>query len=199
MRLFVGLGNPGRRYRDTPHNAGFRVCERFCERHHLGAEEKKFEGLFVRGRVAGEDIGILKPQTYMNLSGESVAQALRYLPAEATDLLVVFDDMDLPAGKLRLRKAGGHGGHNGMRSIIECTGTQAFARVRIGVGRPAAGWKPVGHLLSRVRGEQRERFRETVDRAADALDQIVSDGFEAAMNRYNAMPAFGEEKEETPN
>ena len=198
MLLLVGLGNPGRRYEDTPHNAGFRVCERFAERHRLDPPARKFQGRFTRGRVGDEDVGVLKPETYMNLSGESVALALRYLPVEASDLVVVYDDIDLPAGKLRLRKFGGHGGHNGMRSIIECIGAQDFPRVRIGVGRPARG-EPTGHLLGRVRADERQRFADTVGRAAEALEQIVFEGFEAAMNRYNGMPAFGEEEEETGN
>ena len=196
MLLFVGLGNPGKRYEDTPHNAGFRVCERFAERNHLDPAKRKFEGMFTRGRVGNEDVGVLRPETYMNLSGESVARALRYLPAEPSDVVVVFDDMDLPAGKLRLRKAGGHGGHNGVRSVIEQLATQDFPRVRIGVGRPPAGREPTGHLLSRLRDEEQQRFSDAVDRGVGALELIVRDGFEAAMNRYNPLPAFGEEEEE---
>lgn len=195
MHLFVGLGNPGRRYRDTPHNAGFAACDGYAARHRLGDEVRKFHGGFRRGRVGEEDVGVLKPETYVNLSGEAVAEALRYLPVEPQDLVLVFDDMDLPLGKLRLRKSGGHGGHNGVRSVIERLGTQDFARIRIGVGRPPRGRG--GHLLARVRGEDRRRFAETIDRTVDALDTVVRDGFEAAMNRYNAMPPVGQEGEAT--
>lgn len=193
MHLFVGLGNPGRRYRETPHNAGFLVCDRYADRNRLGEEAGKFQGRFRRGRVGGADVGVLKPQTYMNLSGDAVAAAVRYLPLEPEEIVLVFDDMDLPLGKLRLRKAGGHGGHNGVRSVIERLGTQSFARIRVGVGRPSRGRG--GHLLSRVRREERKRFSATVDRAVEALETALQDGFEAAMNRYNAMPAVGQEGE----
>ncbi len=193
MRLIVGLGNPGEQYRLTPHNAGFWVCDRWSERHGLGRDTQKFKGLLRRGRVVSEDVAVLKPQTYMNLSGESVAEALRYLPIELSDLVVVYDEMDLPAGKLRIRPDGGHGGHNGMRSLIEHLGAQSFARIRVGVGRPAGKRSPTSHLLSRVGGEERERLELTAERAADALDLVLAKGVAAAMNHFNGMPAIGEE------
>ena len=197
MRLIVGLGNPGRRYRDTPHNAGFLVCDGFAERHGLDAEVSKFEGLWRRGRVAGEAIGVLKPTTYMNLSGRSVAEALRYTPAEGKDLILVFDDLELPLGKLRIRPGGGHGGHNGTRSVIESIGQRDFPRLRVGVGRPSEGQRdPTGHLLSRVRSENRDQFRQTVERAVEALDCLLEHGVDEAMNRYNGLPAVGEVGEE---
>jgi PTH1 family peptidyl-tRNA hydrolase len=191
MRLIVGLGNPGPRYADTPHNAGFVVCDRFAAKHRLPAEVAKFQGLFTRGKVLGHDVGVLKPQTYMNLSGESVAAALRYLPVEPADMLVVFDEMDIPSGKLRLRKAGGHGGHNGLRSIIEHLGSSDFPRIRVGIGRPPAGREPTGHLLSKVQADERERYAATIELAVDALDAVIERGFEAAMNRFNGLPAVG--------
>ncbi len=195
MHLFVGLGNPGRRYRETPHNAGFLVCDRYADRNQLGGEAGKFQGRFRRGRVGAADVGVLKPETYMNLSGDAVAEALRYLPLEPEEIVLVFDDMDLPLGKLRLRKAGGHGGHKGVQSVIERLGTRDFARLRVGVGRPPRGKGATGHLLSRVRREARKRFSETVDLAVEALEMVVGEGFEAAMNRYNRMPPLGEGEE----
>ena len=192
MRLIVGLGNPGTRYRDTPHNAGFQVCDRFAERHHLGEETRKFQGLFRRGRVAGEDVGVLKPQTYMNHSGESVGEAVRYLPVEGEDVILVFDEIDLPAGKIRIRPGGGAGGHRGPRSVIEQLGAVDFPRIRLGVGRPERPRDPTGHVLSKLKGEDRERFAETIERGVDALDTILSEGVACAMNRYNGMPAIGE-------
>ncbi len=193
MHLFVGLGNPGRSYRDTLHNAGALVCERFATRNRLGDEVRKFQSRFRRGGVGDADVAVLEPQTYMNLSGDAVAEAVRYLPVEAEEIVLVWDDMDLPLGKLRLRKTGGHGGHNGVRSVIERLGTQDFARLRVGVGRPARGRG--GHLLSKARRVERKRFSETVELAAEALEMILQEGFEAAMNRYNALPAPGEEGE----
>jgi PTH1 family peptidyl-tRNA hydrolase len=189
MRLIVGLGNPGPRYADTPHNAGFVVCDRFAAKHRLPAEVAKFQGLFTRGKVLGHDVGLLKPQTYMNLSGESVAAALRYLPVEPADMLVVFDEMDIPSGKLRLRKAGGHGGHNGLRSIVEHLGSSDFPRIRVGIGRPPAGREPTGHLLSKVGEDERKRYAATIERAVEALETALTDGFELAMTRFNGLPA----------
>lgn len=195
MRLIVGLGNPGARYKYTPHNAGFQVCDRFAARHQLGREVEKFQGLFLRGRTAGEDVGVLKPQTYMNLSGQSVGEALRYLPAEPGDLIVVFDDIDIPVGRLRIRKLGGHGGHHGLRSIFEHLHTQDFPRIRVGVGRPRTGSDATRHVLGRLRGIRKEEFSATVDLAVDALDEILERGINAAMNRFNVLSAARDEGE----
>lgn len=191
MRLFVGLGNPGTRYADTPHNAGFVVCDRLIAKHRLPAPTEKFKGLFARGTVLGHDVGVLKPQTFMNLSGESVAAALRYLPVETGEIVVVFDEMDIPSGKLRLRKSGGHGGHNGLRSIVEQLGSSDFPRIRVGIGRPPAGREPTGHLLSKVPAAERERYTATIELAVDALEMALESGFEAAMNRFNGLPPAG--------
>ena len=192
MRLIVGLGNPGAKYRDTPHNAGFQVCDRFADRHHLGDESRKFQGLFRRGRIGDEDIGVLKPLTYMNLSGESVGEAVRYLPLEGADVILVWDELDLPQGKIRVRQGGGDGGHLGARSVIQHLGMREFPRVRVGVGRPKGRRDPVGHLLGKTRREERERLAETVDLAVDALDVMLERDVAEAMNRFNGLPAIGE-------
>ena len=188
MRLIVGLGNPGPRYAETPHNAGFVVCDRFAAKHRLPAEAAKFQGLFTRGKVLGHDVGVLKPQTFMNLSGESVAEALRYLPVEPADVVVVFDEMDIPSGKLRLRKSGGHGGHNGLRSIVEQLGSSDFPRIRVGIGRPPAGREPTGHLLSKVSPDERKRYAATIELAVEALETVLGESFELAMTRFNGLP-----------
>jgi PTH1 family peptidyl-tRNA hydrolase len=193
MRLLVGLGNPGPRYAETPHNAGFVVIDRFLAKHRLGPTVPKFSGEFARGKALGQDVALLKPQTFMNLSGESVAAALRYLPIEPPDVLVVFDEMDIPSGKLRLRKSGGHGGHNGLRSIIEAIGSSDFPRIRVGIGRPAEGREPTGHLLGKLRDAERARLSATVDLAVEALEVALADGFEAAMNRFNGLDPVGSE------
>jgi PTH1 family peptidyl-tRNA hydrolase len=195
MRLLVGLGNPGSQYAETPHNAGFVVADRFAAKHRMPAFAKKYEGLFTRAQVLGHDLGVLKPQTYMNLSGESVAAALRYLPVEPPDVIVVFDEMDIPSGKLRLRKSGGHGGHNGLRSIIEALGSQDFPRIRVGVGRPSAGREPTGHLLGKLPADERARLSATIDLAVEALETALTDGFEIAMSRFNGRERVGGEGE----
>ena len=196
MRLIVGLGNPGAKYRGTPHNAGFVVCDRFAERHHISGESKKFQGLFRRGRVGRQDLGVLKPETYMNLSGKAVAEALRYLPIEGEDIILVFDDMDLFEGRLRIRPGGGSGGHLGVESVIESLGTADFPRVRVGVGRPPRPGGATDYLLRPVRSEGRQRFLQTVDLAVEALDTILEQGVAEAMNRYNGLPAIGQDEEE---
>ena len=188
MHLVVGLGNPGSRYRETPHNLGFWVCDRLAESHGFGAEVRKYQGRFRRGRIGSEDVGLLWPQTYMNASGDSVAEAMRYLPTSAEEMIVVFDDMDLPLERLRIRPSGGHGGHNGLRSIVDKLGSKDFARVRVGVGRPPEGWSATGHLLGRISETQRGRLEESVDRAAAAVRCILEEGVEEAMNRFNAPP-----------
>jgi PTH1 family peptidyl-tRNA hydrolase len=202
MRLIVGLGNPGAKYRDTPHNAGFWVCERLAQRHALAPETTRFSSLLQRGRILGHEVALLRPQTFMNLSGQAVAEALRYLPVEGS-LLVVFDDMDLPAGRLRIRLGGGHGGHNGMRSIIESIGREDFPRVRLGVGRPRTGGTnprtTAGHLLARLPEAERKRFDEITDRAADAVEVLLERGVQAAMNAFNALPGLDEAKPGNPS
>ncbi len=199
MRLIVGLGNPGTRYRGTPHNAGFLVCDRFAERHQLAGEGRKFQGRFRRGRVRGEDIGLLKPETYMNLSGEAVREAVRYLPLEGEDIILVFDDIDLPQGSVRIRPDGGSGGHLGVESVIADLGTENFPRVRVGVGRPQSRRGAAKHVLAPVASEKRERFSQTIDRAVEALDTILENGIDEAMNQYNGLPPAGQEEEEEGN
>lgn len=196
MRLIVGLGNPGARYRDTPHNAGFVVCDRFTERHHIAGETRKFRGRFRRGPVDDEDIGVLMPGTYMNLSGDAVAEAVRYLPIAGRDIILVFDDMDLREGCIRIRPGGGSGGHQGVQSVIDHLGSEEFPRVRVGVGRPPGERGATNHLLGPVRAEERRRFLQTVELAVDALDTILREGVDEAMNRYNGLLAIGQEEEE---
>lgn len=196
MRLIVGLGNPGARYQETPHNAGFRVVERFSERHHFSGWSRKFAGLYCRGPVGELEIAVLKPMTYMNLSGDSVAQALRYLPVEHAELCMVWDDIELPMGRIRIRRGGGHGGHNGVRSIIERIGSRDFARLRVGIGRPEGRRDPTPHLLSRLPAEMRQLFTETLELAVEALGVLLEEGVEEAMNRYNGLPARSEKPEE---
>ena len=171
------------------------MCDRLVERHHLGEPVRKFQGGFWRGRIVGTDVGVLKPETYMNLSGESVAEAVRYLPLEAEDVVVVYDEMDLPRGRLRIRKAGGSGGHRGLESVIEHLGTKGFPRIRLGVGRPPSGWRTPGFLLGRLGKEDREQLQATVDRATDAVETLLERGIDEAMNRFNPPPREREEEE----
>lgn len=188
MKLIVGLGNPGRRYAATRHNVGFRVVERFAERHRIALSSRKFSGRFGRGDMGGIEVGILEPETFMNLSGESVAEALRYLPVEdwKKDLLVVSDDVDLPFGRLRLRPGGGAGGHKGLLDISKHLGGDSFARLRFGVGRPAGvRMDTADYVLQDFSDAEQKSLGERLDEAAAALESILMDGLERAMNRYN--------------
>ena len=196
MRLVVGLGNPGKKYADTPHNAGFRVCDRFADRNYFEPAVRKYQGQFRRGRFEGNDVCVLEPETYMNLSGKAVAEAFRYLPIEPEDMIVVYDEIELPAGKLRLRPDGGHAGHNGVRSIIDSIGSRDFPRLRVGVGRPEGRRDPSGHLLSKVKKSERERFEKTIDVAVEALEDMLRTGVAEAMNRWNGRPPVGSDEEE---
>lgn len=148
MKLLVGLGNPGAKYELTRHNAGFLVIDRLAERYGAGAWNQKFEGQFSRCDIDGESCVLLKPMTFMNLSGKSVQQAQKFFKIDITDVVVVHDDIDVPFGKVKARQGGGNGGHNGIRSIIQCAGRSDFQRIKLGVGRPVE--KEDGDVVSWV-------------------------------------------------
>jgi PTH1 family peptidyl-tRNA hydrolase len=195
VKLVIGLGNPGSRYRATRHNVGFRVTERFAERVGIDPGGERFGGRFCRGRiaVAGKDdldVGILQPGTFMNLSGDSVAAALRALPVHdpSADLLVVLDDVDLAFGRLRLRPGGGGGGHKGLTHIIERLGRSDLPRLRFGVGRPAAALSTTEYVLQRFSPEEERDLEGRVEEAAEAVEVVLREGLGPAMNRYNRDP-----------
>jgi len=191
MKLIVGLGNPGRRYAATRHNVGFRIVEALAERQRIAVNEDRFEGRFGAGRIRDAEIAILEPQTWMNASGESVAQALSGLGIDdpARDLLVVYDDVDLPLGRIRIRASGSDGGHQGMRDIVARLGRQDFARLRFGVGRSGRGAGTTEHVLERFSPEEEHLLAERIPAAAAAIETIVLEGVVAAMNRFNVAAA----------
>ena len=185
VKLIVGLGNPGTAYRHTRHNVGFEVLDRLAVR--LGTEfsREKFSGQIAEARLEGEKVLLLKPLTYMNLSGDSVAQAARYHADSPADVLVVYDEVDLPLGVIRLRKLGSAGTHNGMKSIVERLGTEDVPRLRVGVGAERAKGERVAHVLGKFRPEEREAIEATLVKAVDACECFLKDGIDAAMNRFN--------------
>jgi len=187
----VGLGNPGPRYRDTYHNVGFEVVDELARRHGADFGNAPADALLARPRRLADDVLLAKPLTFMNLSGRAVGALARYYRVDAGDVLVVVDDVNLPAGRLRLRGQGSAGGHNGLASIIEGLGTDAFPRLRVGVGRGDPRRELADHVLGRIPPEERQVLREAVDRAADAVETFLARGLEAAMNEYN--------KEERPD
>lgn len=194
MQLIVGLGNPGRRYAATRHNAGFRVVERFADQRGLSLGEQRFEGRFGRGRVGDVDVAILEPRTYMNLSGSPVAEALDGLSIAdpSRELLVVSDDTDLSFGRLRIRPGGGAGGHKGLADIIESIGRRDFPRLRFGVGRSPPGVDTADYVLRPFSREEQEQLAERLDEAALAVETILLEGLPVAMNRFNRAPELEE-------
>ena len=189
MKLIAGLGNPGATYANTPHNVGFDVVDRLAERFDAGWKNSSgFRAHVARAARAGGPLLLAKPQTFMNLSGTSVAPLLRYYGGTPADLTVVLDDADLPLGTLRIRASGGSGGHRGLASIIEAMGTEAFPRVRLGVGRDAWG-NLVDHVLHKLNGDRLEVVRTMVEAAADAVVCLTEKGLNEAMNRFNGWSA----------
>ncbi len=185
MRIVVGIGNPGRRYRGTRHNLGFRVVDRLAEQHGIAVSRQRFDALVGDGRLGEERVLLVKPQTYVNLSGSAVAPLLRWHRCPPDDLVVACDDINLPLGRLRVRAGGGSGGHNGLKSIVQCLGTEGFPRLRVGIGR-GQGVDPTTHVLGRFASEEADAARDAVDRAAEAVRCIVHQGVQEAMNVYNA-------------
>jgi PTH1 family peptidyl-tRNA hydrolase len=191
VKLVVGLGNPGPDYERTRHNVGFRIVETLAARHRVELRwEARLHAHFGTGRVDGVEVALLEPQTYMNRSGGAVLAALDAHPIDPReDLLVVYDDLDLPFGRLRLRPAGGAGGHNGIGDIAERLGHNEFARLRFGIGRPLAGQDPVAYVLAPFAPGEEERLPERLAAACDAVEAALADGVLRAMNRVNAPPA----------
>lgn len=192
IRVIAGLGNPGARYQDTRHNAGFWFVDRVAALH--GVEFRSVPRLF--GEVAELRLGpvlvrLLKPSTFMNESGRSVGALARYYAVPAASVLVAHDEIDLPAGTVRLKRGGGHGGHNGLRDVIAQLGGPEFARLRIGVGHPGHKDQVIGYVLSRPGAQERTQIDEALARAAQRFDDIVLEGLEQAMNELHRQPDGG--------
>ncbi len=186
MKLIVGLGNPGRRYRGTRHNVGADVVSRLARGAGIILDEEDGYSIVGRGRIGGVRVLLAHPQTYVNVSGPAVRELRRRHRLRPEDILVVVDDLDLPPGRVRLRAGGSAGGHNGLKSIIDALGTDAFPRLRVGIGRPPAGVDPAEHVLTRFLPEEQAIVDQAVERAAEAAAAAVTDGIERAMNRFNA-------------
>ncbi len=187
MFIIVGLGNPTREYENTRHNIGFDVVERLAGKEGIRLLEKKHKAIIGKGSVGGVGVVLAKPQTYMNLSGESVRELVDYYKVDGkTQLVVVSDDVNLELGQIRIRKKGSAGGHNGLKNIIAQLGSDEFIRVRMGVGAKPESYDLAGYVLGHLTKQERRTMDEAADEAADAIRMILSDGADAAMNRYNA-------------
>jgi PTH1 family peptidyl-tRNA hydrolase len=184
--LIVGLGNPGRKYIDTRHNAGWHVLDTVVrDNPQFRFDEKRSKGLLARGTLAGVPVGLVKPQTYMNLSGEAVGPISRFYKVEPQQIIVIHDELDLPPAVLKIRKKGGAGGHNGLKSVIQHLGTQEFPRMRLGIGRPPGQMPAEAYVLQKFKPAEWEEMVNTYQKATEALTAILTNGLDNAMNKFN--------------
>ncbi|MET3700063.1 peptidyl-tRNA hydrolase [Bacillus oleivorans] len=185
MKLIVGLGNPGSQYDKTRHNIGFEVIDQLSEQLQTPLTIQKHKGILGKGSYNGESFILLKPLTYMNLSGESIGEVSHFYKIEPSDIVVLYDDLDLPVGKIRLRQKGSAGGHNGLKSTIQHLGTTEFNRIRIGINRPAAGIPVPQYVLGKFTKDEQEMMAEAVKTSANACEAWLTKPFLQVMNEYN--------------
>lgn len=185
MYIIVGLGNPGDKYAKTRHNVGFNVIDLLAKEYSIDVSKIKHKALTGEGRVGTEKVILVKPITYMNLSGESVVDICNYYNIDLENLIVIYDDIDLDIGKIRIRKKGSGGTHNGMRSIIKCLGSNEFPRVRVGISRPQNGQDLADFVLSRFSKDDEKNLQESYEHAVAAVDCAIRENLDLAMNRYN--------------
>ncbi|MDO5310278.1 MAG: aminoacyl-tRNA hydrolase [Clostridia bacterium] len=186
MYLIVGLGNPGREYVGTRHNVGFEVADALCAKHDIKLNKEKFRAVFGDGRIGGERVIVAKPQTYMNLSGESVRELAEWYKIESENIIIIYDDISLPVGKLRIREKGSAGGHNGVKNIIYQLATEVFPRIKVGIGKPDNPEYDIkDYVLGRISREETEILIKTAVRAVGAVEEIIAAGAKSAMNKFN--------------
>lgn len=185
MYVVVGLGNPGKQYEKTRHNVGFDVIDILSKEYDINVSKIKHKALIGEGRVGSEKVLLVKPQTYMNLSGETLIDIYNYYNIDMENIIVVYDDIDLDVGKIRIRKKGSGGTHNGMRSITKCLGSNDFPRVRVGVSKPRPGQDLADFVLSRFRKEESDDIELGLEKAAKAVDTMIRENIDLAMNKYN--------------
>lgn len=185
MYVIVGLGNPGKQYNKTRHNVGFDIIDMLAKEYDISVTKIKHKALIGEGRIGTEKVLLVKPQTYMNLSGETLIDIYNYYKVDLENIVVIYDDIDLDVGKLRIRKKGSAGTHNGMRSIVKCLGSTEFPRVRVGVSKPMPGQNLADFVLSRFRKEEADDLAMGLEKACNAVDCIIRENLDLAMNKYN--------------
>lgn len=185
MYLVVGLGNPESDYSKTRHNMGFNVINQLSEELNIEVNKSKFKGLFGSGMLGQEKVILLKPQTFMNLSGESVIEAMNFYKISAEELIIIYDDIDIEPGNIRIRKNGSAGTHNGMKSIIEHIKTENFARIRVGIGKPQNNIDMISHVIGHIPDEELSKLNEGVECAKEAVIEILKKDINSAMNKFN--------------
>lgn len=187
MFLIVGLGNPGREYEDTRHNIGFKVVDNIAKEYNIEINRQKFKGIYGEGFIDGKKVMLLKPTTYMNLSGESVREVVDFYNLENEEVLVIYDDISLETGSLRIREKGSAGGHNGIKSIIAHLGSDVFPRIKVGVGQPTGDL--VKHVLGRFSKEEIDVLNQSIEVSTKAAKEIIKTDAKTAMNQFNGFKA----------
>jgi len=195
MRIIIGLGNPTKQYQATRHNIGWDAITRISDDYRIPLNQVKHKAICGMGYIEGEKVILAQPVTYMNLSGESVRELVDYYKVSPEDIIIIYDDINLDVGQLRIRKKGSAGGHNGIKSIISHLGTDEFPRIRIGVGEKPKDWDLADYVLSRFKDEEQEAIRQALKDTSDACRMIIASGMDAAMNRYNKKKETKEQAE----
>lgn len=185
MYLIVGLGNPEEEYSNTRHNMGFDTINKLAKKLNIEVNKKKFKALYGSGIVNGQKIILIKPQTYMNLSGEAIIEFKNFYKIDSKDIIVIYDDLDIEPGKIKIRKKGGPGTHNGMKSVVSNLQTEDFPRIRIGIGEPTYKNDLLNFILTKIPSEEYEVLEKATENAANAIVDIISNGIDTAMNKYN--------------
>lgn len=185
MYLIVGLGNPENDYANTRHNMGFNVINKLAEKYEIEVTKNNFKGLYGTGTIEGKKVILLKPQTYMNLSGESIIAIKNFYKINIEDILIICDDIDTEIGKIRIRKKGTAGTHNGLKSVIKCLATTEFARLRVGIGQPKNNTDLIEYVLGVIEDEDKPLLNEGIVKAEKAVEELLKNGIEIAMNKYN--------------
>jgi PTH1 family peptidyl-tRNA hydrolase len=185
MYLIIGLGNPEQEYSKTRHNMGFNTINKIAQKYNIDINKNKFQGLYENIIIEGKKAILIKPQTYMNLSGNCVQEFANFYKIEKENIIVIYDDMDIDAGQIKIRKKGSAGGHNGMKSIIQRLGTEEFPRIRIGIGRPKHNGDEINYVIGAIPEEEIPKLDEGVEKAKEAIIEILKNGIDSAMNKFN--------------
>ena len=185
MYLIIGLGNPEEEYSKTRHNMGFNTINLISKQCKIEINKNKFQGLYETTIIEGQKVILIKPQTYMNLSGNCVQEFVNFYKIEKENIIVIYDDMDIEPGQIKVRKQGGPGGHNGMKSIIQMLGTQEFLRIRVGIGRPKRDGDEINYVIGAIPQEEIPKLNDGVEKAKDAVIEILKNGIDSAMNKFN--------------
>lgn len=185
MYLIIGLGNPEEEYSKTRHNMGFNAINKIAEKYEIEMKKTKFNGIYGSGNIEGEKVMLIKPQTYMNLSGKCVKEFLDFYKIEREKMIIIYDDMDVEPGKIKIRKQGSAGSHNGMKSVISEIQTQEFPRIRIGIGRPIHENDKINYVIGNIPEEEMEKLEEGIEKAKEATIDILAKGIDHAMNKFN--------------